>query len=387
MAETYPIPFHVSLNTPIKKIQNLSINSSSPPPPPPPPALPPCRYSDMEDTLTSPTATTMYNKGYSHKLTNNVLSELSNRAEQISYELNPSPNIPDETAKRRNKRYTSLHSKYKQSDSISHHYSVHQPGKRRRTLNENNEIVAIAGEKSQVEERKEITRKISPTKISPSKISPSKASFNLHSLLVTETGSPNKLEVLNSNRNVPILQRKSSIPILQRKSSIPTLKPIPAPSGVSAVSIPQLQRKSSIPTLQRKSSIPTLQRKSSIPTLQKESLKDFSSHTSFPRNSSIQPPHLPLSPVCAAMRPPVKTTTTTTNLSRMSPSKSLSSMKQEKAQHSSRVHQNTIIKSKSITIPQPFSLYDKPTISSSQRSLETRRDYRDTLSRLPSRAR
>ena len=63
----------------------------------------------------------------------------------------------------------------------------------------------------------------------------------------------------------------------------------------------------------------------------------------------------------------------TPHLSRVSPSRSLGTSSSTRSINSRVLYNstnlNTLPKSKSVTIPQPFSLYDKPTISSSQKSL------------------
>ncbi|CCG24057.1 hypothetical protein CORT_0E04720 [Candida orthopsilosis Co 90-125] len=554
MTETYH-QLHVSLNTPIKKIRNLNLNSS------------PVNYDIHEDRQDdhshhhqcpsylsqgthstfptqpqastklypsldlqkSPTESSMLNKGYSHKLTNNVLSELHMRAQQITTGQNGSDNIQssntspsygmdDQVSQRRNKRYSGVHmSKFKQMESISHHYSVHnrnktpspqksQPedgtegtnsngtiesaSKRRRTLNGNNEIMAIPILHQQ--QKRQPSNFTENRKISPNKISPSKASYNLNSILrqTTDTGSPNKeiwtqpppkvpqlkkrpssLEmagVINSsptrynetgsgtlkssmlqmdkptsNNNVSSLlkepskfngsaqqhdnshnlpnrpgssrsfvkpsspqqqqlslHKKSSIPQLQKKSSIPQLQ--------KKSSIPQLQKKSSIHQLPKKPSIPQLQKKTSIPQLQrKPSIPQFHHNDQSNRNATT-------SSMKTAMKPPtsinlhhqnqtlqsstkhLNEASTQPFISRMSPSKSFSSFKQHTSQGGNAVsHKNqpqsnihggqrvdtskatTLPKSKSITIPQPFSLYDKPTISSSQKSLNKYQRFKE----------
>ncbi|KAI5967866.1 hypothetical protein CANMA_002634 [Candida margitis] len=250
---------HVSLNTPIKKIRNLNLNSSPlnyddmhqdqhnqhylpheehfPPSALPPQPQPPTQLYPSLDLQKSPTESSMLNKGYSHKLTNNVLSELHKRAQQIttgnangngySHSSNSSPSygLEDQVSQRRNKRYSGLHmTKFKQMESISHHYSVHNrnktpspqklgsddssasasatatdkydtiesASKRRRTLNGANEIMAIPILHQQ--QNRQSQHPTENRKISPNKISPSKASYNLNSILrqTTDTGSPNK---------------------------------------------------------------------------------------------------------------------------------------------------------------------------------------------------
>ncbi|EMG46391.1 hypothetical protein G210_3362 [Candida maltosa Xu316] len=309
----------VSLNTPIKKIQSLTLNS------------PPSRthhhhhdhngsiYPNLDDIQTSPTASTMLEKGYSQRLTNNVLSELNSRAQQITQLMGSPPDSQthqqqarastnNQVMNRRNKRYSGIHmNKFKQMDSINQHYSVHvrtpspqktdtlsnppeeSASKRRRTLNGNDEIVAIP-----VMQKKETIKEVSSSPMR--KISPSKGSMNLNSMLrhTTETGSPNKEEFVKPFP--PSLRlRKSSLELagveqrfvkplpfnLTKKSSIPQLN--------KKASIPQLNKKSSIPQLNKKSSIPTLNKKSSIPNIN----RSISSHIPQPSTAAppLPPPH------------------------------------------------------------------------------------------------
>lgn len=535
MTEAYH-QLHVSLNTPIKKIRNLNLNSS------------PVNYDIHEDRQDdhqyhhqypsyllqgthssfptqpqastklypsldlqkSPTESSMLNKGYSHKLTNNVLSELHMRAQQITTGQNGGDNIKssntsplygmdDQVSQRRNKRYSGVHmSKFKQMESISHHYSVHnrnktpspqklQPedgtdatnsngtiesaSKRRRTLNGNNEIMAIPVlHKQQNRQPLNLTEN---RKISPNKISPSKASYNLNSILrqTTDTGSPNKEIWTQPPPKVPQLKKRpSSLEMAGVINSSPTrynetgsgalkslmlqmdkptsnnnvssllkepsklngsvqqhdnshnfpnrpgssrsfVKPSPPRQQLSLHKkslIPQLQKKSSIHQLPKKPLIPQLQKKTSIPQLQKKSLiPQFHHNDQSNRNATT-------SSMKTAMKPPtsinlhhqnqtlqlstkhLNEVSTQPFISRMSPSKSFSSFKPHtlqggnavlnKNQSQSNIHggqrvdtskATTLPKSKSITIPQPFSLYDKPTISSSQKSLNKYQRFKE----------
>ncbi|WLF80832.1 hypothetical protein PVL30_004622 [Lodderomyces elongisporus] len=465
----------------------------------------------------------MYEKGYSHKITNNVLSELSNRAQQLTYltkssassastssaSSSPNKNYADQVTRRRNKRYSGIHmTKFKQMDSINSHYSVHKTPspqkqqnekedanttmmsstKRRRTLNANNEIVAIpmlhtmaeSFSYTDQENRLEFSRKVSPNKISPSK-----GSFNLHSMLrqTTEDGSPNKENIApptlppNMKNKPKLNKRPSSLQLAgviphstsQEQSSPIKAKP-PSLSQYSTLSkkpsIPQLQKKTSIPQLQKKPGFPTLQRKSSIPQLNKKpsisqiSSKDdsynnnnnksmvspaqfqfqtqissntntntntnlhyskfgskpsisHSDHTSHKVANNLPAPSGSMNPptLYQKITPSSNTASTQPGLARISPSKSFSTFKSTSSTKqrfaSSEIPRNSstrsmhtpiaggecrsissgaslvsstngscanhqqpaMTKSKSVTIPQPFSLYYKPTVSSSQKSL------------------
>lgn len=428
----YPM---VSMNTPIKKIRDLTLNSPS------------SRhqldlhlhgtsafnnnnsnsnsiYPSLDDIQTSPTAAAMLQKGYSQKITNNVLSELNSRAQQLlgsppqisqlnDYSSNDSSS--NNVLNRRNKRYSTIHmNKFTQMDSINQHYSVHMKTpspqksespssgeveesatKRRRTLNGSDQIVAVPV----MQKEPTVENNSSPNR----KISPSKGSRDLNSILrrkTTETGSPNKEafarpyppsnKLRQSSLEMAGVIHASSPSQHQQKLGDP-------PCLYKKRSIPQLQKKSSHPTLNRKSSIPTLNKKSSIPSLQKKSsIPNFSGSPSpnmssmyfarLPVNDMPPPPpphgsHLP-----ALNKKPsfTQTNKNTPRLTRISPSKSIPSSVSSKSVDS-RALQNstnlpTMIKSKSVTIPQPFSLYDKPTVSSSLKSLNKFQRFKDKLS-------
>jgi len=119
------------LSTPIRKIKYLTLNSpksgnKSP------------IYPNLDDIVISPpdkenyhartnVASSMLNKGYSKKLTNNVLAELNSRANEISKSIkSPPPDLGHRSVQqRRNKRYSGIHwSKFNKMESISDHYSV-----------------------------------------------------------------------------------------------------------------------------------------------------------------------------------------------------------------------------------------------------------------------
>ncbi|KAK6200049.1 uncharacterized protein RJT21DRAFT_5168 [Scheffersomyces amazonensis] len=142
---------YVSLNTPIKRIKNLTLNSpfespqhlqSSP------------IYPNLDDIMVSPSQqqrntnngyntnvnSIMTNKGYSQKLTNNVLSELNMRANQLSSMItsptSESINAVKLSVTRRSnskkyKRYSGIHRGLQNTmESISSHYSVAAKGHR-----------------------------------------------------------------------------------------------------------------------------------------------------------------------------------------------------------------------------------------------------------------
>lgn len=157
--------------------------------------------------------------------------------------------------------------------------------------------------------------------------------------------------------------------------------------------------------MQRKLSIPQLQRKPLIPQF-----NNHQSNTGMMRSTSSSTSGAPAEKT--SMKPPSSTTLHHQNkvsqqlsnkhrneeasnqpsISRMSPSKSFSSFTQPKGNMSNKTLSQSqsqslnggkdtskplLHKSKSVTIPQPFSLYDKPTISSSQKSLNKYQRFKE----------
>ncbi|CAH2351283.1 hypothetical protein CLIB1423_03S02784 [[Candida] railenensis] len=468
------VDFNVSqeLNTPIKKIKNLTLTS-------PFQFSPPNLYPSLDDL-----GTEMSNKGYSRKLTNNVLDELNARASEISryikQPLTNTTNIGSSPTAQRRKRYSGIHrQKFNKMDSISSHYAagrqhqqlhehsqvVHQhqlpyhavshtspppmkrtemysPNrmrldsedkrepdeimssvtKRRRTLHGPEEVLPSLtqpghNQSTAIDLEPDMHDVSSPFELNSSpirKISPSKGSMNLNELLndfTTKTNdiSPTRLPMPVASRNQlmrsptikassttvrnlsttspvqpPQAAAASAQPKFMERQFLkpkPILRPQPlgsnSPSRVrvsslemagvkssSSNSISSLSKKpstvslnvptshtalkaphggSGIPVLSRKSShstlnhinnpTPTLQKKTSIPTLQKKtSIPKLASKPSIPRFDSLHP--------------------------KPSPS------------------------SHSTTTPQPFSLYNRPTISSSQKSIETSAPHSTSTSQL-----
>lgn len=399
------------LNTPMKKIRNLSIRS-----PGSPQNLPPLDFAPSYP-LQYPVLDNMATRGYSQTLSTKVLRELDSRAAEIRR------NFPTSTTK----SATNTPNPFSQLESISLHYAAGRaqtntsPGygssatKKRRTLNGPEEIFGPDKENESPVRRKmpELgptlsSLRSSPVKevplaplalpslrhspasfsrpsLSPLKISPSKGHMNLNGLLRGEDGDasapksratslesagvlPAKFAVPRSRASrhpsfqpsaplaVPPLLKKPSIPTLSKKPSVPSLQKKPLaphlgekpqmkkhmslsqlqntlciPQLHTKPSMPQLQKKPSIPQLQKKPSIPRLQKKSSIPQLQKKpSIPQLHSRPpsaeTHPRPSISQlHKNLPLAPALAG-----------------------------------RSH---------VTVPQPFSLYNKPTILLLQKSL------------------
>lgn len=392
----------ISMLTPIKKIRNLTLTSPGSP----------IRYPSMSDfPVKDSIFLNMVDKGYSQTLSDKVLRELDNRANEIS--MNLTTHVPKPATSK--KRYSGAHRPlFSKMESISSHYAAaraHEdssPGidfassatKKRRTLNGPEEMFGGLDKENDSPTRrktpahasnaafgnilklpllapgyvpnlapsdsfslhssptlapapllsspfrKESSRKMpsrdpwsqsprheiyeSPSRIpvpnsSPTRrISPSKGSMNLNSLLQDDDGFA-KPAVPKYRRQTslqmagvqPSLQKQPSLLNLQKKPSLLNLQKKPSQLNLQRPSIPNLHKRPSIPSLQKKPSIPSLQKKPSI--------------------SSLQP--RPFTPAIQKTSTGLQKKTSTTSLNRTP------------------------------TVPKPFSLYDKPTISSSQKSL------------------
>lgn len=404
-----------SLSTPIKKIKGLSLGSPL--------------YPSLDDFQLDNMAHQMVNRGYSQTLTNNVLEELNARANELSPNifLSPSNNMTTTSASRRNKRYSGIHrAKFNKMESISNHYSVknrdadsninrNDVGKRnlanmdiinkkRRTLTGMEQTLKLSPVKFTVPQNS------SPIKESPQsspikKISPSKKSMNLNKLLNDgESKKSTSLEMAGvsptrtlSVLSIPKLAKPTLIPkdshnLSPRiKHSIPKLHatkftsqenkenaPIPRspssksqklsfytsmqnnPASSSKKQIPALSHKLSIPSLSQKLSIPKLSHKLSIPKLShKLSIPSLSHKQSS--STSIQPPSKPLSKSKSSYHESIR----------------LIPIQEKQAFPKSNSTNLSDQQPKRYTIPKPFSLYNKPTISSSQKSLNKFQRFKD----------
>ncbi|KAK6463799.1 hypothetical protein DFJ63DRAFT_335314 [Scheffersomyces coipomensis] len=162
---------HISLNTPIKKINQLSLNSPFQSPSSPILNSSPV-YPTLNDIIVKSTpidfntnnhnvSSIMTNKGYSQKLTNNVLMELNNRANQLSSSmmLKSPPTTSSNTIKNsaklnsnRKKRYSGIHrGLYNGMESISSHYSV-----KTNTVNEDGDVNIVHNIDNNVSPEKQI---------------------------------------------------------------------------------------------------------------------------------------------------------------------------------------------------------------------------------------
>ncbi|ODV78827.1 uncharacterized protein CANTADRAFT_26755 [Suhomyces tanzawaensis NRRL Y-17324] len=445
----------LELSTPIKKIRNLTIHSPKPS----------SMYPSLDDIVISPKnegpglpsqmARSMLNKGYSKKLTNNVLEELNLRASEISKQISSPPSASSEPLSsqslraRRNKRYSGIHrSKFNNMDSISTHYAVSSTSykepldhhsihhsihnhhhttavksspikrvearrkpssepteshtKRRRTLNGPDEIPNFKPSSNILPLKAPGIPSTAELASSPiRKISPSKKSMNLNSILTSEDTpmddmlSPEKGKFIkpfppSSKFRVSSLEQAGVKPTLQpavtlhKKSSIPTLQ--------KKTSIPQLQKKLSIPSLQKKPSLSNfasspsapsyeLHKKSSIPTLQRKSSTPSLSPANTPKSSINSQSRQQVS------QPRLNKSTTHSTLSSSIPQPSSQIPTSRSASRNLNTHnsQTNPIRlsssSKSLTgkytVPQQNTLYDKPTISSSQKSLNKFQRFKD----------
>lgn len=401
------------LNTPIKKIRNLTLHSPKPPSP--------IRYPSMSDfpVKSEPIFHNMVEKGYSQTISNKVLRELDSRASEISSRLGSTPSAASSAAQKK-KRYSGIHRPlFSKMESILSHYAASRTNrdnslpvrdfpssatKKRRTLNGPEEIFGLDkenesptrrkgpnGQREQVQNQNctqtpvlglapsllptsnHITPRLSPSRnqmlhsspirqepsasrvssVSPthsgsspgkfSKISPSKGSMNLNLLLhgddeFVKPAVPklrqSSLQMAGVTHNFAPSMLNSSIPTLAKKPSIPSLQ--------KKTSIPSLQKKPSIPSLQKKTSIPSLQKKPSVPTFGQKQSPAFPKPLTLNKKPSI--PTLQKKPSV----PSFKNSTIPRDVS-------------------STLHKKP--SSSNITVPKPFSLYDRPTISSSQKSL------------------
>ncbi|QRG39665.1 hypothetical protein FDK38_004115 [Candidozyma auris] len=363
----------------------------------------------------------MQNKGYSQTFSSTVLRELDMRAQQISGHLDPSPVHKHRS---RAKRYSNVHKPmFQKMESISCHYAASRQiqrtspakegaaassaTKKRRTLNGPEEVFGDLEKENESPLRRKGERidetgpesvvlghnmpslappsdfpsgessrgpfsgspELRPTELSSpertaqkespsrfSRISPSKGHMNLNSLL-HEQPKDTRMDVedvdnsevfakpLPKQRQTSLqmagvtgsrpLHKKPSVPSLQKRPSSSNLQSRPSSSSLhKKPSASNLKQSSAPSTLHKKPSVPRLQSKSSIPNLRQSdssippTLQHKSSHSSFQK------------PIAPPSKPPAS-----------------SSSHPQKPQ------------GRNFTIPQPFSLYDRPTISSSQKSL------------------
>lgn len=430
----YDSPLSV-LNTPIKKIRDLTLNSPNPPSP--------VRYPSMGDfpVKSDPIFQNMVEKGYSQTISNKVLRELDSRASEISTRLGATL-VNISTIDQKKKRYSGIHRPlFSKMESISSHYAASRSTdsestspvrdfpssatKKRRTLNGPEEIFDTDKEKKSPPRKKEpgvyleqfhtspvpflgrapslipvpaqgrtlssgpslaapllsspFRPQSSPSRNNSSNSSSSNASSPLKfSRISPSKGSMNLNLLLHGNDEfikpaVPSV-RQSSLQMAgvvhgDRKFALPSSSSILA--MLKKPSIPSLQKKSSIPSLQKKNSFASLQKKPSVPTLQKKpSIASLQNHqiASPQRKSAI--PSLQKKPSVSSLQKKPSMSSfqrATPTLTKQSSSQSLRAT--STAFPGSLQNKLSTSTLNNVTVPKPFSLYDRPTISSSQKSL------------------
>ncbi|KAJ8146165.1 hypothetical protein OY671_000736 [Metschnikowia pulcherrima] len=468
------------LNTPIKKIRNLTLHS--------PGSVSPVRYPSMSDFPMGHDSIneSMLEKGYSQTLSSAVLDELDNRAKEISSNVSIT-NSAARPLSTNTKRYSGIHRPlFSKMESISSHYAASRQTeqtdqdisssatKKRRTLNGPEEIFFATqddpsptrrkihispgknGERSAIPLRQTAKhlsndlfagrlqplqlnvplKAVSPVKEAPASpemsnaslcssplktpgISPSKGSMNLHGLLSDDSkfakpegpvrirqSSLQMAGVKPSMGGIPSLSRKTSNNDLNNNRAHPHLQKKPSFESVngkqasnilrSKTSTPSLNKQPSMNNLQKKPSIPQLQRKSSIPVLQKKpSVRSFQNYPKH-ANLSFSPPRTTEASVnfTTSFKSPsnhdVKCMdnmrqdgekTTGFSIPRISSSQSsgriLATPKTSSPQ--SFKHKSQPQKA-NVTVPKPFSLYSKPTISSSQKTFGSSNSLQSAMS-------
>lgn len=229
----------------------------------------------------------------------------------------------------------------------------------------------------------------------------------------------NPSPILSKKQYTPEIHKQSSIPQLQKKSSIPQLQKKPSVSQLQTKnpssqqqsfsstnqlykksSIPQLLKKPSIPQLQKKSSIPQLQKKPSISNLQKkQSISNLQNKTSdlFTKKDATRNDHSNENFRTSSshamdidedyqnvFREPSRrqlllqfSSKSNQAFPKFGSSKSISGLKSNTEKLGTQIPLSTSHKFTNVTIPEPFSLYNKPTISSSQKSLNRFQKFKE----------
>lgn len=199
-----------ALNTPISRIKNLRITS-----PEDIPVEGGCASGSGLDVVQDRLILqAMIEKGYSQKITNNVLQELNARANDIALQLKL-PSTKDVMLQRRRKRFSGIHrAGFNKMESILDHYSVkgaheHKDPvtvtKKRRTLT-GIELSSSPVKSPPRTSPRDNTMSSSPNKeldSSPTRrISPSKKSFNLNGLLKGPSDRTDLLFNSNTSRHI-----------------------------------------------------------------------------------------------------------------------------------------------------------------------------------------
>lgn len=210
-----------------------------------------------------------------------------------------------------------------------------------------------------------------------------------------------------SRSSIPSLQKKLSIPSLQKKqSSLSLQKSSSIPALQKKPSIPSLHKKPSIPALQKKPSVSTLpkpsgplhksvlQKKLSLASLTKNSTNSYMAPTHQPSQTLQKKPSIPSIQSASFKKPlgplhhvPAKSIPSTQSPQSIRTASSLSTVNSSKEPSvyastapgllphfspSSYLEKQTSASHRpNVTIPKPFSLYERPTLSSSQKSLQS----------------
>lgn len=389
------------LNTPIKKIQALSIHSP-----------------DIKQI--------MVDKGYSNSISDKVINELNLKLNDIS---NLPPHNDDkfmDVEAMHTDHFDKIHNNhFDKMESIMNHYSIkrntlelNNTKKKRRTLtgveespvllnsafgrltapklSSNIPIISptrkgngllsspinTSSNSNFLSSPNRVQNGDSPNRVSPSRISPSRGSYNLNGILNRKMSVPKsrqpsptrdfklpkaftKIDSSNtqnkppiphlSDKTIPVLQKKSSIPTLQKKSSIPTLQKKP--------SIPTLQKKPSTPTLQQKPPVPTLQSKPSISAFNTQ-LHNKPSIPTINKKPSI--PTLSKKSSIPTLQKKPSTSFSSTSISSISSTPHFNYV----SNPTTHINDSNIYFKHSSESSSSLTGYARPTISSSQKSLD-----------------
>ncbi|CAN3354209.1 hypothetical protein DICA2_B02300 [Diutina catenulata] len=388
----------MELSTPIKKIKNLQLDDHLDP-----------GHQGVTVSQAPDITQLMYQKGYSMKLTTNVLSELNQRVDQISdmsFDCNTST---DSVTERRNQRYSGAHRRrFNNMESISSHYAAHkqkkdllkQPSegdlKRRKTLTGHDRVPGP------LLKTKDNDRKIAPSRrmTNLSEVAqprsqgfakpypPSRARYSSLEMAGVKKEAGQTTPDTRSFYKTPCNSFKSKI---NEKSSHST-------NTNQASHISQNNHTSQKDHTYynnhttHTNTTPSTQAKNSFykaPSSSSRSMSSWatSSPVSSPPHSSVKPSKIPTS---ASMRSLSSySQPTIASQSKLPQSRSMRSLSTETPKlPSSRSMRSLSTQGpdtpklpssrserslRAPTVPQPFSLYAKPTISSSQKSLSSGR--------------
>ncbi|CCE85925.1 Piso0_005565 [Millerozyma farinosa CBS 7064] len=430
-----------ALNTPISRIKNLRITS-----PEDIPVEGGCTSGSGLDVVQDRSILqAMIEKGYSQKITNNVLQELNARANDIASQLK-SPSTKDVMLQRRRKRFSGIHrAGFNKMESISNHYSVkgaHEQKdpmtvtKKRRTLT-GIELSSSPVKSPPRSSPRDNNMSSSPNKeldSSPTRrISPSKKSFNLNGLL---KGPSDRTDLSFNSTNISRPNINSSPKI---KSDVcPRLSP-PTSSEVRLTKSPPnkslASQKTACPNTERTRSVEpssnrdghyassgsattsTVNNTSSMRHHTKTNNVGSNSHMSTSSKSSRQKAEASsenwakpfAKPTSIRMNIPsvrqasssgtqrgtredlrsrhdntqsfqLRKSATQERLTKTSSQSSIPRQSSMNSMSSSRSLNDN--KKPNYTIPKPFSLYNKPTISSSQKAISRSQRSLSSLSKI-----